>query len=322
MSVRLTLALLFVVPAAMAYPWQSPADRWLLGVAVAVVVVLFARWRGLFVTTIVARRIAMWRRRNHADGSHRAAGEFATVVLRVEPGEATDLPLELIVGYVERYGIRFDKVRVTGRDVAGIRTTWVSLTLGAADNLAALTARSPESRCRTPSTSPGGGWPTTCGRRAGRGRRRRVPGTRSHPAAGAGRETWRGVATTGASWRPTESVSTTGSPSILSEVWSSAPARSGRRSNSRGSRAHPALVAACAIRTDERPGSRAPWPGWCPNEACTGRRSPPSHRRPTDAPAAVPACRYRRALVEAAVADGCRAQSNMKSLMKRVIRRR
>ena len=35
MIVRLTLAALFVVPAAMAYPWQTTTDRWLLGAAVA-----------------------------------------------------------------------------------------------------------------------------------------------------------------------------------------------------------------------------------------------------------------------------------------------
>ena len=104
MIVRLTLALLVAIPAAMAYPWQSSADRWLLGVAIAVVIVLFAWWRGLFVTTMIARRIALWRRRNRTDGSHRSC-EFATVVLRVEPRETGDVPLALISGYLDRYGI-------------------------------------------------------------------------------------------------------------------------------------------------------------------------------------------------------------------------
>ena len=31
---RITLALLFIIPAGMAYPWPSTRDRWLLGVAV------------------------------------------------------------------------------------------------------------------------------------------------------------------------------------------------------------------------------------------------------------------------------------------------
>ena len=98
MTVRITLALLFVIPAAMAYPWQSTADRWLLGAAVVVVIVVFAWWRGLFGTTIVARRIAMLRRRKDGAGGHQPS-EFATVVLRVEPLQTADLPLELIAGY-------------------------------------------------------------------------------------------------------------------------------------------------------------------------------------------------------------------------------
>ncbi|MDZ4270170.1 MAG: type VII secretion protein EccE, partial [Mycobacterium sp.] len=141
MIIRITLVLLFVIPAVMAYPWQSTADRWLLGVAAAVVVVVFAWWRGLFVTTMVARRIAMLRRRNHTGGSHQSS-EFATAVLRVEPRGQTEFPLGLIAGYIDRYGIDFDKVRLTSRDVGGARTTWVGLTLGAADNVSALSARS------------------------------------------------------------------------------------------------------------------------------------------------------------------------------------
>ena len=142
MTVRLTLAALFVVPAVMAYPWQTVPERWLLGVAIVAFVVLFARWRGWFVTAIVARRLAILLRRGRIrDG--RASGEDATVALRVEPREAMELPLALVVGYLDRYGIRFDKVRVTNRDVGGVRETWVTLTLLAADNVPALSARSP-----------------------------------------------------------------------------------------------------------------------------------------------------------------------------------
>jgi hypothetical protein len=35
------LALLAVVPALLAYPWRTPRDYWLLGIAAAVVIVLF-----------------------------------------------------------------------------------------------------------------------------------------------------------------------------------------------------------------------------------------------------------------------------------------
>ena len=60
MTARIALALLFIVPAAMAYPWPSPADRWLLGIAVVAVLVLFAWWRGLFFTTMVGRGWRCW----------------------------------------------------------------------------------------------------------------------------------------------------------------------------------------------------------------------------------------------------------------------
>ncbi|MDZ4265584.1 MAG: type VII secretion protein EccE [Mycobacterium sp.] len=264
MIVRITSALLVAVPAAMAYPWQSPADRWLVGVAVAVAVVLFAWWRGLFVTTIVARRIAIWRRRNHTDGSHQA-GEFATVVLRVEPGEASDLPLELIAGYLDRYGIRFDKVRVTGRDVAGIRTTWVSLTMGAADNVAALAARSPRIPLQNTVDIAGRrladhlretGWEVA------------VDGAPSDaattPLPGQGKETWRGVCDDRGFVAAYRIGVDDGLADTLAEVWASDSGEIWTALEFTGGRAQPALAAACAIRTDERPGSRAPLPGLVP----------------------------------------------------------
>ncbi len=77
-SGRITLALLAVVPAVMAYPWRSPRDQWVLGIAVAVVILLFGWWGGLHFTTILRRRLAMMRRgpgpRNRvASADHRAA---------------------------------------------------------------------------------------------------------------------------------------------------------------------------------------------------------------------------------------------------------
>ena len=56
---RITLVLLVVVPAAMAYPWHETTERWILGIAVAVVIVLLAWWRGLHVTNIVRRRLGL-----------------------------------------------------------------------------------------------------------------------------------------------------------------------------------------------------------------------------------------------------------------------
>ncbi len=144
---RITLALLAVVPAIMAYPWRSPRDYWLLGIAAAVVVVLFGWWRGLYFTTILRRRLAIIGRRG---GSVPQSGSatVTTALLRVEApgGDADALPLTLIVRYLDRYGIRADKIRITLRDNASHtarRETWIGLTISAADNLAALQARSP-----------------------------------------------------------------------------------------------------------------------------------------------------------------------------------
>ena len=61
-SGRITLALLAVVPAVMAYPWRSPREQWVLGIAVTLVILLFGWWGGLHFTTILRRRSAMMRR--------------------------------------------------------------------------------------------------------------------------------------------------------------------------------------------------------------------------------------------------------------------
>lgn len=142
---RITLALLAVVPAVMAYPWRSPRDYWLLGIAAAVVIVLFGCWRGLYFTTLVRRRLAMMSRKNSFVPENPSA-TATTALLRVGAADSSDvLPLPLIAGYLDRYGIRADKIRITTRDNASDasrRDTWIGLTISATDNLAALQARS------------------------------------------------------------------------------------------------------------------------------------------------------------------------------------
>ncbi|WP_395308657.1 type VII secretion protein EccE [Mycobacterium sp. AMU20-3851] len=142
MTARLALALLFIVPAAMAYPYETTTQRWVLGVAVAVVIVLFAWWGGDFATTKLARRWSIWRGNRAGAEPAPEPADTATVVLRIEESAADELPVALIAGYAARYGLRCDKVRITSRDRAGERRTWVSLTLDAAQNLQALQARS------------------------------------------------------------------------------------------------------------------------------------------------------------------------------------
>jgi type VII secretion protein EccE len=67
-----------------------------------------------------------------------------TAVLRIGPpaAESDVLPLPLIARYLDCYGIRADKIRVTSLDAGGASETWIGLTVSAADNLAALQARS------------------------------------------------------------------------------------------------------------------------------------------------------------------------------------
>jgi len=75
MTARLALALLFIVPAALAYPYETVTQRWILGVAVAVVILLFAWWKGDFATTKLARRWTIWR------GNHSEAGVAEAVAI-------------------------------------------------------------------------------------------------------------------------------------------------------------------------------------------------------------------------------------------------
>lgn len=152
---RLTLALLVAVPAAMACPWTSARDRWLLGIAVAALIMLLGWWRGLRFTTILRRRLALTRRRRDREAlpgtgtDESGADVLTTALLHITPaGDADVLPLDLIAGYTDYYGLTAEAIRVTSRDAAPEggalqRDTWIGLTLSGTANLAALQARSP-----------------------------------------------------------------------------------------------------------------------------------------------------------------------------------
>lgn len=146
---RITLVLLAVVPALMANPWQTTAQRWALAVGIIVPILLLGWWRGLHFTTIARRRFAMLRSRGGAHTDRRdAAGARATGALRITDSAAGNaVPLSLIASYLNRYGLRADTVRITSRGTrsdggAGTTDTWIGLTYAAAPNLAALQARS------------------------------------------------------------------------------------------------------------------------------------------------------------------------------------
>jgi type VII secretion protein EccE len=146
---RIALVLLALVPALMAYPWPATRDRWVLGIGVAVAILLLTWWRGLHLTTIVRRRLAVSRSRSGVHTDRRSvSGARATAALRITASAAGDaLPLSLIAGYLNRYGLRADAVRITSRGTRpeggeADSETWIGLTYSAAPNLAALQARS------------------------------------------------------------------------------------------------------------------------------------------------------------------------------------
>ena len=122
-SGRITLALLAVVPAVMAYPWRTPRDYWLLGIAAAVVIVLFGWWGGLHFTTILRRRLAMIGRGNAVPASTSDTAATALIRLGAPEDDSDVLPLPLIASYLDRYGVRADKIRITSRDNASDAVT-------------------------------------------------------------------------------------------------------------------------------------------------------------------------------------------------------
>ncbi|WP_319455785.1 MULTISPECIES: type VII secretion protein EccE [unclassified Mycobacterium] len=244
MTLRIALALLVIVPAAMAYPWQSNTDYWILGVAIAVVLIVFAWWRGLFVTTMIGRRLAVWRR-NHSKPKVRPSTR-ATVLLLVDDPVGVGVPLSLIAGYTDRFGIRCDKVRVTSVDDGGARTTWIGVTLDAAANLAALQARSPELPLTETAEIVARRLADQL-REAGLGAT--IVSEADAPLIEGGRETWSGVRDDAGT------LSAYGVPvddrfaERLSEVWAQ-PGETWTALEFSGTATRPTVAAACAFRTD------------------------------------------------------------------------
>ena len=263
-SARITLALLAVVPAVMAYPWRAQRDQWVLGIAVAVVILLFGWWGGLHFTTILRRRAAMMTR----SGGRGAEPEVeqavrATALLRLGPPahEQDVLPLPLIAGYLDCYGIRADTIRITNRTTASdARQTWIALTVSAADNLAALRARSSRIPLREATQ-------VAVRRLADHlreiGWEAMVSGSDVVPRLldSAGRETWSAVQA-GSGYLAAYRVSVDDAlPGALDAIQSQ-PARETwtalEIAGARGSGASHTVAVACALLTDEPPSSALP----------------------------------------------------------------
>jgi type VII secretion protein EccE len=263
-----------VVPALMAYPWPSTRDRWVLGVAVGAVIVLLGWWRGLHFTTILRRRAAMSR---HSRGVHtdRESGRDVrtTALLRVVPSDADPgvLPLPLIAGYLNRYGVRAEAIRVTSRDTrseadAPQRDTWIGLTLPAAENLAALRARSPRIPLRETAEVAARrladhlreiGWEIT-----GAGPDD-VPDLFSPTA----REGWRAVTNGSADYVAAYRVGVDHTlPETLAQIWVYDAPEIWTAVEIAGTGEHRTLAAGCALCTAERPAGAGPLPGLIPQD--------------------------------------------------------
>jgi type VII secretion protein EccE len=270
-SGRITLAALAVLPAVLAYPWDSTRDYWLLGIAAVVVIALFGWWRGLYFTTIACRWLAMMLRRASGSKPGPAASPDTrtTVVLRIGPpaDEPHDIPLALIARYLDCYGIRADTIRMTNRDSASdANQTWIGLTVSAADNLAALQARSSRIPLRETAEVAARrladhlreiGWDAA------------LVGPDDLPRlAPGGRETWRGIVEGDSNYVAAYRINADeGLPDTLAAIRSH-PAGETWTALEIAAAGRPAaaytVAVACALRTDTAPGAAAPLPVMTP----------------------------------------------------------
>lgn len=293
MTARITLALLFITAAALAYPWRTTVDRWVLGTAVIVVILAFAWWRGLFGTEIVGRRLGIWRRNRRGGGHTRRAAdpeETVTALLRIEPPTPGPLPLPVIAGYVDRYGVRADKVRVVSRAAAGETTTWLALTVNAADNLAALRARSPRLPLRATADIAARrladrlrelGWGIT------------IVADADTPVPASARETWRGLRTEAGYVAAYQIAVDDGLADTLAAVAAHPSAQTWTVVDITGSTGRLELTVGCALHSEQRPEPGAPLPGLKPVRGRHGpalaAMAPLSTKRLEGRPVAVPA---------------------------------
>ena len=266
---RITLVVLAIVAGAMGFPWHSARERWVLGIAIVIAITLLARWRGLPVTTILGRRLAMRRQSRGARSAVQSATDVrTTALLRVTPPESglDALPLPLIASYADRYGLRADAVRVTSRDYAsdsGVRQreTWIGLTLSAAHNLAALQARSSQiplhetaevAARRLADHLRESGWTAAIAE----------PDDIPELYARSARETWGGIEQGSGDYVAAYQVKADNAlPNTLAAIWSYPVRETWTAVEITGAGDQQTLAVACAIRTDAPPAAGGPLPG-------------------------------------------------------------
>lgn len=257
---RLTIVALAVITAVLSYPWHSTNDRWALGVAVAVVIVSLIWWRGRYLTTILGQRIRIILRRRPI---HPRAAELrstptdavATALVLVDDRDR-ELPLGLLTGYLDRYGVLCDSVRVTTHTTGAGATTWIGLTVSGARNLSALQARSPQIPLRETAENAARrliahlretGWAATL----------EDPDQVPDLVGANAREQWQSV-TDARGYLTTYSVNT---PETIAEITSGAASETWTVVEIVGTASRAQIRAGAAIRTDDAPPASAPLPG-------------------------------------------------------------
>jgi type VII secretion protein EccE len=179
---------------------------------------------------------------------------------------ADALPLPLIAGYLNRYGLSADAVRITSCDTrsgAGVpaRDTWIGLTFSAVANLAALQARSARIPLQQTAESAARrlgdelreiGWETTA---AG-------PDTVPELFADGAREVWSGLTDDGGDHLAAYRVDVDDAlADTLAGIWAAGVAETWTAVEFAGTAGHRTVAAACALRTEERPVTAGPLPG-------------------------------------------------------------
>ncbi|MEU9807939.1 type VII secretion protein EccE [Mycobacterium sp. NPDC050853] len=269
-TLRLTLVATLVAAGAFALYRRDPADRWIAITAGVLALVLLVWWRGTFLTEMLGRWTKMLTRRL----SRRTPAGIAqivpsgvdartTVALELKaPASGEDVPVGLLAGYLDRYGVRCSSIRVTTADIDGVEgKIWVSLTLSAAENLAALQARSSRVPLRETADTVGRrlsdhlrelGWQVSAAENP------------NAPLPAQVKEGSRAVTDDHgylAAYRATVNGDLT---QTLASVWSAPLSERWTALELTGTVDAPQLTVVCALRTEEKPAAHAPLAGLMP----------------------------------------------------------
>nr|WP_084206688.1 type VII secretion protein EccE [Segniliparus rugosus] len=275
---RLALVSTLVVAAVFALCRRDLTGRWAAASAGTLALALSIWWRGLFATDIVGKRLRMLSRRfsrsapeEPAEIVRAGAGALSTVALElVPPASGGEVPVELLAGYLDRYGVSCSSIRITLADKGGSDgCVWASLTLSAADNLAALAGRSPRIPLRETAETARRrladhlrelGWQARAAERP--------DGPDFAPGA---KEGWRAVADERGYLAAYRVRANAALPGVLRAVRGLPASERWVALELAGAPRAPRLAVVCALRTGDKPAPRAPLAGL---EPCSGEHLP------------------------------------------------